>query len=460
MDFKNFDEKIKSSLEHLEVPFDAGTWLALEKKMDLSIKIEQPANHVPLDGMMKNSLDSLDVTYQPADWNRLNTQLNIQGTLLRLRRSKIAEAAIFLLILANFQGFMGVFSDTQKPVKPVPAKSNIPMAAVHRTLPNRQAVGLQSDDQILDFTTTDTDDSGVLTTPYAINEEFSVGQFGVLSRFTDDREASLTTNEAAVGIENIAFNSALHPFAVLSKPQPAPFDWETIFDIIPGVSTQPTTKSKKLYVGAFAKLDQNRIHTPDFSTHTQQTGAGIAVAFRKNKWGVETGAAYTHHQFTPKKALVLYAGNPIDGFLGEYVQNVTATIVSVPLKATRRLVRFGKTSVHAVAGITANIAAVKHFAYKTEILPPLSQSGPSPQGPDPKKHPAPIHNIDGVLEGGSLTSNAYATADLGIRIEHPVGKRLVAFVEPAFSTALGNGYGPKRERVNAVSWQAGVFAAL
>jgi hypothetical protein len=460
MDLKKFDASIKSSLEHLESPLDPGAWLAFKSKLDISGTEELPDSVQPTDWQLKNALDRLEVPYQLADWNKLNARLNVQGTILRLRRTKLAEAAIFLLILANFQGFFGTIGHSKDPVTPPVPKSNVPMAQVRRTTTSKLLSTNQNSFQAFDYSLGNQSFVGALSTPLAAIAEFSEGQFGVLSPTMDGNILVSLAEKATSGIAGIPENGAFANLSTLPQATTSENTWHTTFDFIPGVFVKHAQKSGKLYFGTYAFLAQNNIYKDEFSTQTRNGGVGISVGYRFGKWGIESGASYARPQYAPKKDLQIYAGNPVVGFLGDYVQTVRAEVISVPLKATRRLARIGKGSVHAIAGITANIAAGKHYAYKTEFLPSTSPSGLPNSGPDPEKNPAPVRRSDGLLEGGDLASNAYATADLGFRIEHPIGKRLTAFLAPAIHTALGRGYGPKQERMSAISWQAGVFASL
>jgi hypothetical protein len=64
------------------------------------------------------------------------------------------------------------------------------------------------------------------------------------------------------------------------------------------------------------------------------------------------------------------------------------------------------------------------------------------------------------MEGGGLAHNAYATADLGLRLEHNLGKRFTAFIEPVYRQNLGGGFGPRSAQISTFSVQAGVMASL
>ncbi|MBK9335198.1 MAG: hypothetical protein IPM98_00900 [Lewinellaceae bacterium] len=156
----------------------------------------------------------------------------------------------------------------------------------------------------------------------------------------------------------------------------------------------------------------------------------------------------------------IYSGNITDGYYGSNLAEVDADLVTLPLKASRRIARFGKTTAHAVAGATAHLATQKNYDYGTFYFPPNTL--PPNFLPDPNQAPQLRKPGQGIFEKGTLSSNLYATADVGIRIERPVGGgRYAAFVEPTYRQSLsGKGIGPKGEPINTLSIQAGVLTYL
>ncbi|MEO6759616.1 MAG: hypothetical protein ABIO24_09195, partial [Saprospiraceae bacterium] len=190
--------------------------------------------------------------------------------------------------------------------------------------------------------------------------------------------------------------------------------------------------------------------------HTSGYGGGLLVGYRPGKWGVEAGLAFSQKQYTPHKQVEIYGGSLNQGYYGSYADRVDADIVSVPVKVTRRVARFGKTSVHAEAGMTASVAIDKTYRYKKTYYP-----GTQPSGQPTLTKPTLRQDGQGVLEGGQFADNGYVTADLGFRIEHSVGKRLVAFVEPTYQfNVSGQGIGPKPAKINTIGIHAGVMASL
>jgi hypothetical protein len=226
------------------------------------------------------------------------------------------------------------------------------------------------------------------------------------------------------------------------------------------VPTKQPHRPGPVYILAAANFDQNRVLVNGVRRSSPGYGGGLALGYRPGKWGVEAGVGYVHKTYTPKREVEIYAGNLVDGYYGSSLTQVQADMVAVPIKVTRQLVRFGKTTAHATAGLTANFASQKTFDYGTvhyapDALPPNFL-------PDPTQTPQLRKSGRGLLEKGQFKDNFYATLDAGIRIEHPIaGRRYTAFVEPSIRQALsGKGVGPNREPINTFSIQAGVVAFL
>ncbi len=461
MDLKNFDKQIKSSLENIEMPFDSASWQALESRMNAAISEEQPSAVEPVDLVVKRTLERFEVPYQAADWNLMQAKLNQNILVRRIRMSKAAEAAIFLLLLVNIEGFLGGFKEVLKPAAPAKPKVAEPMADRHRSKGSKHHSAASQQENVT-VTSLAERVVALISAPFAgADDDASTLEPGTSPLAVVDPAAN--GNASMLDAANFYSASGIVKFNKLEQLPQAKiqdFAWKNFFETIPGVITPTPRKSNGLYAASFASFDKNNIRQGDYATQANGFGGGVAVGYRKGKWGVETGLAYSQTNFTPQRKDEFYAGNPADGFLASYVKNVDADVFSVPVKVTRRMARFGRTTAHAVAGLTANVATQKRYGYKTVVYPPSSpQPSPTP-GIDPAQYPIPNRNQKGALEGGSFKTNAYATADVGMRVEQPLGKRYVAFVEPTYRRSLGGGFGPKRERINSFTIHAGVMASL
>lgn len=472
----SFDERLKSALENLEVPYEPSTWAALEQRLP-----QVPAADA-VDKAVFSALNNLEAPYQSSHWDIL-AQRMVEQTRLRRRlwASKLAEAAVFLLLLANLDGVLGDGpANAPKPV--APAASDKPIA--QKNLRDRHSAA----------TSTANSETTMQTSPE--NAQAS-GEAGLAERFSASRMmltnsksalnttdnqwigentdaqallTALTNSQQLDGITSTAANSTESAFAwlaPLSATPQGPLFWDkkilspSDFSLANPVVVAPSKapKQQRFYAASFASLEKN--HTQAAGVLPQTTpgyGGGFAAGYRKGKWGVEAGVAYSQRRFRPRKEVEIVSGNINKGYYGAYVREVNADIVSVPVKATRRIVKAGRLTAHAVAGLTANIAVEKSYQNKTVFYPGFQ---PQP-GTDPVQQPAGFAQTgDGLLEGGTLNGNAYLSATAGLRLEHPVGKRYTVFVEGTYNPALTRqGIGPKPSQINTLALQAGVMAGL
>ena len=453
MNDKLFDKKLKTALDNLEAPYESATWAALEQRLDAPFAVEQPA---AVDKAMFHTLERLEAPYQTSHWDML---ANRMAQIARLQRrvwiTKLSEAAIFLLLLMNLENFSGSGTPVhQKPALPkqpqvphlqaeIPAfrsargDAHLPNAVYENSLLNNsddlatnsglflQNIDNQDIDNIFILNTNDLNDG---TTSENLTE-ISPEHWATLAGFM----ALPVNSDQSVQRVNVA------PYAVSAVPTKVP-------------------KQHRFYAATFANYDRNYVRSNGYSNASNGYGGGMAIGYRIGKWGVEAGMSYNRRKYEPKKVVEIYDGGTVNGFWGSYASTIDADIVSVPVTITRRIAQFGQTTVHATAGVTTNFAVDKRYEYGSVFYPPVSQSGPVTA---PVQNPKLRQNGQGVFENGSLQGNVYASADIGLRVEQPVGRHFTAFVEPAYRQALGQkGIGPNPAKVNTFSVKAGVLAAL
>lgn len=451
MDLQKFDSTLKSVLENIEVPYDASTWAALENHLDAL----PPADAV--DKAMRPALERITTPYDAGSWASLAARLDGAARARRIRVIKLAEAAILLLLLLNLKGFLGMVESVTKPAAPpTKEKTTEPIAQLRQSkakklisaTPDQNAnnpINKSLAQQVVTFVqrlaTSLTNDTGMeLLTPAA------------------NAPQPIASNASLLDPINFYGQGGVVQFPVGSMLPPRPAEqvlYAGLPMLIPGIDTRVQVNQGRFYAASFGSLDKNYVREGDFSDKKNGYGGGIAVGYRKGKWGVETGLGYSQKSYKPKRENVEYQNDPFNGISFYHIDHVDAEVFSVPLKATRQIVKLKNTTAHAVAGVTANFATSKNFAYKTVHYPPPIPVGP----PTPVVAPS-FSEGKGVLENGSLSNNTYATLDLGLRVEHPLGKRYIAFVEPIYRQSLGGGLGPNSARLSTVAFQAGVMASL
>lgn len=457
MDLNKFDKLFKSSLENLEEPFDSSSWSAMENRLNANFSEEHPAPVESVDLAVKRALDRLEVPYQMSDWQILSDRLNHIAITRRIRITKIAEAVIFLLLLINVEGFLGGFKEVVKPA-PTKPRVSVPMAQ------NGQNRHAKHNNSVLKAGIPDNQSSSLGDQMAAlVAETFSSNQEAPNDvNLSEISPVAVPVSGSILDGRNFYNTSGVTRFDLLSPvPSRHPVLMANLnLPVLPAEAAAIISRKKSgMYAASYVSYAHNQIVSGNYHTSQNAAGVGMKIGIRKGNWGVESGLAYSNTRYTPKRVEKIYAGSPIDGFLASYVQQADGDVFVIPVKVTRKIVRAGNASLHAVAGVSANIVAEKSYQYRRVIYPPVNPSGGG-TGVDPTQYAIPNKKQDGVLEGGSLGTNTYVTADLGVRLEAPVGKRYVAFIEPSYRRALNGGFGPEREKIHSFTIQAGVMASL
>lgn len=450
MSDKNFDQHLKAALENVEPDYDPTTWAMLERKMDAALAEEQPPAVDAVDKAVYHTLERLEAPYQSAHWNLLAKRMYTQAVRLRrLRIAKIAEAAIFVLLLWNTENYWGTGGlipaapqfDPNVPVAQAPFEKT--PAQRHPKYP----VGTSKNSAgILAALQSQLAQPGA---PDLLSGDYKVA--GSVTEILADLNATAAQAQRRLyaAAEPLPFDVVLGPMAVPRRDA-----------LLPAAPIKQFAGKSPFYLATSISANQNRVLVDGSRQRNGGYGAAFAGGYRKNKWGVEVGVGYAHTRYTPKQEVAIYTGNPAQGYHGTVLSEVDADMLTMPVKVTRRVARFGKTSLHAVAGMTAHVAAQKNYDLGTVFFPPNSL--PPNFLPDPDQAPHLRPAGQGVLEKGALGDNLYATADAGLRLERPLGGgRYTAFVEPTYRQALGGrGIGTKQEPINTVSIQAGVLTYL
>lgn len=456
-----FDSTLKGALEHLQVPYDASSWDRLEQRLSQMPGAEpkDPAT----DQHFRTVLQGLEANYNAAHWDLMAARI-VQEQRLRRRIwiTKFAEAAIFLLLVANLDGLLGgIRQDSEGNRSNL--GTNTPVAeAGFKKRSQKTSPGARVGSENVAQTTSSgfwapinpaTNNNNPISAESANTSVVTLDPSVISSQGSNPSNGvslpilPLNTDASAI--------SVLDPLPLLQQNAIS----ETFaFVGLPVGVHQKVAKHSNFYALAFLGANQNQIHNGNDMRKKNGSEAGLALGFRGNKWGVEAGIAYSKKTFQPKRKIEINAGNVTNGYYGTYVNQVNADVVSIPVHVTRRLGKLGRTVIQAVAGSTANFAVRKSFDYKTVYYPSLSQSAdPNNAG----NKPTVQKDSRGVFEHGAVSENFYASVDAGVRVEHSFKKNFAVFLEPMMQTTFTkNGIGPDASKINTFSVRAGVIAAL
>jgi hypothetical protein len=461
-----FDAKIKSALERIEAPYEPATWSALEQKMSAPDLLHSERQINSFDQLFQKALTNLEAPFEQAHWEQMSIRIDREN---RMRRriwiTKFAEAAIFLLLIVNIDGMLNNGQSDSSGKDRSPIQSNEPVAdnkaGRHKSSKNHHF----SASSIV----TDAPNGSVNTTTgfwAPLNTESSetadLAHDGLISNTNVTNQAIEISTNVEQGNSLISLPQSGTSISVLD-PLPLLRAQHTLsetfaFAGVPQKVKTQAPKQRNLYASLFVSPIQDQIKNGSEYRKRNGIEGGVTVGYRKGKWGAESGIAYSKKSYQPKKNIEIYAGNVSNGYYGSYADQVSADVISVPVRATRRIAKVGKATVLAIAGATAHIAVLKEYRYKSVFYPGLSPQ-PTPGGT--QTQPSLQKQGRGLLEHGSFDDNFYATADAGIRIEHPINHKLVAYIEPVVQTAITNkGIGPSNSKINSVGFKAGVIASL
>ena len=465
MSENNFDNKISEILKGIDMPYDSSTWDALSAKLDQQVT---PTDTTPstsaspdfqaFDQRMRSALDNIEMPYQPANWDKMAQRLDRSGMVNLIRRHKVAEAAIILLIAVNFQT---IFDNGSRwfhmpPQEETPVEE--PMAG--NTQKHRNSKGTISKAIV-----------GVLPTSPMAQNVISAQPFNTPTTFNNaallaatipnliEQGTPKSINASIIGADGERIPQGLRPLTLLAALNLDQIDRQYQVAPMAGIyfpkeksNTKANKRSVKYIMAYVGAARQQYKGGNDYQTNFNTATAGVQVGKRKGKWGVETGLAYTPQVYNSETKIIGFHKD-FGRVIGTSYDQIQATMVSVPVKITRQIAKFGKNSMHAVVGTSAHLAVEKNYTYKEIEYP----TGPSALPTD--KPSLPTSN--GLFEGGKSGNNVYVSAEAGVRFERRLSHRMSAYVEPQYRRFVaGKGIGPVSGKTNAVGVQAGVVALL
>jgi hypothetical protein len=480
MSDQQFDHKMRQALEQIEAPFDPQSWDALSRKLDNTAAPATDATDAPnaFDQRMRERLEGVQPRYQTTHWDMLAQRLDSMAHVARIRKHKAAEAVLMLLLLANLQlVFKGGTQLFHMPMPAIQPAVEQPIAAAQhgkseRTRTNAAAplvaqdMDVEMSASLSNSASTATIWSQVLSALGAGSDISTPQNSNTTVATTDANPTGGGLARAMIGPDGRPITPGLRPLTLLQALGLDRVHSQTVQPIAgiqrnQDISTPQKNKRPRSWnLLASVGLDHNRTNTFDENGEALQTsrqrGARwqVGAAYRGTHWGVEAGVAYANRRYQTGKEVFTIRQNSVDGTaIGTSFESVSAQLVQVPVRVTRQVARMGRTRVVAVAGATGHLAAQKNYQFSEHVYPTV----PGTSGNNQPDIPQP----DGLLQGGSVNRNFYATADLGVRVERPVTRGTTAFIESSVSQPVaGAGYGPARARTRTVGVSAGVLAAL
>jgi hypothetical protein len=510
MEDKIFDHIIKGKLEQMQAPpMPSDAWQQFAAKLDA--REFNPEKNTEIDGLAQRHLANKEMPMHAPAWEQMAARLDRTSTLLyRLRTAKVAEAAILVLTFLNLDAFQVEPARWQTPTKP---QTTQPMAAVTEPIPAATSTITTSEAAALTTTTSTiaqvdapvsaaqqsnaakTPNAGtrtganlatfakasatrsndvaekaafaadqvseqkIMTTLAATNmvngqHQITDALAGATQNATTDLGASgqlrpITDTPDAVNTEAVATISTLAAQALAIRNEPKLTLQLPVFAV-----------SNRTSIALLAHAGPDFLRLDGVDAKVRGYSAGLAVARRSGKWGVETGFDYAHFNYATKPTKEILGGNPQVGFVGRSLRSIDFDFVNVPLRLTRSL--FKKRGTEVIAGAGAQLMAAVQVAPDYNAYYAPGSLPPDPFQPYQIQRTIIPSTAQGIFEGGAFADNVQLSGTVNIRVEQYLGasnKKL--FIEVNGQMPLTKSkIGPADDHFSGIGLRTGLVTML
>lgn len=448
-----FDRRLKGVLENLEPPYDPTTWERLQRRLDAQTGDVPPAvDDAAWDAGIRERLERLSASYEAAGWQTLLAKMRLQT-----RRqwyvygAKAVEVLLLLLLVWLWAPEQG-----RPPAQPcVPSSSQAiaqnaeDVRAAKSVPPEPSSVPSSAFSTSVSVSKTDATKTTVAHPAHG-NELWpqNAGEYS---------DVSLPAANADSWAEELSLRSAF--LSPLSVPIPVPLSSAASSSAaiapIPSENRPEPAAERRFYLLGAVSVQRNyNSALPDAQRVTCGYGFLLRAEYRKRAWAWGTGLEYASLAFAPRYQERIFRGTPQTGYYAASMAEVRADMLLFPFVVSRRIRHADRWQVWVMGGFTAHLALDKAYDYDYRYyLPghlPLTQA-------DPNAQPHLLERGRGLLEGGGFASNAYASADVGLRWEYGVaGGRYGWYVQPLYRRGLTPGIGPNAKPLHAWALQVGL----
>ncbi len=492
MDNKEFDDIIKKKLEALNSRDTDDGWEVFRQKWknDNSSADPSPENSEEtideslddhFDAKIKQNMKGLRVPFNSDHWIKLKTQL--ESEVLFKKRLFVAKTVEILMLIFVIFGVLNILP-IQNDIYELPV-TDIPMVmAVPANKSTSEIQHFQSENHSKQQTKTiNTANNKIPETPITptkknqqeksktskiepINSPHieSMRQMKIEDNFpflndyneNIELEASNIENEVTA-INNKSITALLIPQRPLGYP-----------DITLG--SVRSKSEEKSYVSLAIGPKLNLINSPFDPVYeidpynTLNTNFNITAKIHKEVGPAElyAGLGYSKTSYEPLVVEEIYK-NQNEQINQASLENISFNTFNVPIGVNYAFVNKPRLQLYAAAGVDVNL--ITQTDYEVYDLP-AERGSRSPSEVKPETEKTEINqrallsqkefNL-GILQGGSLKDNLYASASVSLGLIKNVSESMSLFIEPKYSHLISSkGLGPNLDRVHSVSLDFGV----
>lgn len=502
----SFDDAISKKLSQVEVPFTAGDWGMLEKRIEAEEAAELLESEAALDNFVSEKLEHYQVAFQPHHWQMMAHRLEEEFFFrYHLIRCKAAEAGLMALLLLTILHFSPVLQkdfnghsplvpfnqppaikhqpeDTASPTTPSnTTQPKAPIATIltqpgkqpplqnHKTAKQKTLAAATELPNKAEFAP-----AGQKRAAAAI-PTLGIGTVSALhlphNLYEAMTERRLLQNDMVTPGQSRSDGSTLLA-SLEAQPVQSNYAWE-----MPLLPEKFFPKEAKLRFSIFTSTDVAYVLTPpntysvfDTLVATGQDttlasgyGGGITISLKKGRWEFQTGGIYSFKRYIPNTPVFLF--ETVNYYIREEFNGVQLDMLELPLNASYHFKNQGKWRVYGSLGASGHVVTSSVYEIKTDRTPSFSKLAmlPVPNHlPDDDKSIREDKKFpDGLFDGGSIHDNFYLTANVGMGVERFVSPRWCLFFQPNYQHYfLTDGIGANGEKLYNFSFYLGTKVSL
>lgn len=500
MDNKEFDDIIKKKLESLNTIGTDDAWDLFKEKWDNTsgTSEEKMSNEdLELDQKIRFDMQKLRIPFNSQHWIILKEQLELEALFKKkLFVAKSVELVILALLVLGILNIWPIQNEYYNiPVDSSPMVASIPVdketaeiyeareeaRALQQRSNNKQA--LNSTKEIFRTLLPGVEKLGVFSSvlsaerniEYIPTKENSTEKKVIKSQSQGIPFLQVEDNEAYFLQEEQRYSetgSSRGPIAYLQNSDLELFELPKRPTGFPDITLvkRDADKNETTSVSFAVGPKMNLINSPFDPVYRIDpyniinTNFNISAKIHKEVGPIEmyVGLGYTNTSYEPRVVDELY--EPMESqFNVASLENIKFKTFNVPVGVQYTLMGSKKYQLYATAGVDLNVIVDSDFIIQDVPV----GSAPKPFGPPPSEstQSRPVNSNaklsqkefnNGILKGGSLKDNLYATASIGFGLNWKVASNTGLFIEPRYSHFISSkGIGPNEDKVHSVSVDLG-----
>lgn len=459
MDLNNLDEHIKKSFEESSVEYDPTTWDKLASRMDYE-NLSDTSSDENIDPFIREKLSNHQVPVNDSHWEEFNETLDKEES--RRRRMvyiKLAEFAIFLLLILTFSNYHNLRSGSQ-----------LEMDTVYFDELKEDATKLdlirdQSTESLSDLAEIQIVETSVQSKAKANGSAIYLDPFNEIhsnffdiselpqSRYKSNLEPTPKVDEEVKRMET---NHALEALSIKPMVTEAWKIGELPKAHIVNIDESTRENNQGLAISIPVSYDANFINSSinlnkladGFTGGMDGGSVGLKASYRKNNIELESGLVFSSKTYIPG-AITNYAKTSDKSFLESKLDASVFKQVSIPVEVKYHL-SDNKLSFYVTTGASFNTIVHTEYTVRRTIQSNLRQSALSTDLLDLKSLP------QGLAQGGEFDNNVYYSVSAGFGVQALLSNGISVFFSPVYQHSISGQVNELMKSINVLSIESGL----